>query len=76
MAHWKLDRAELACLLSKRRNTVDHWLSEKSPLRPPADVLRRLDELHLLFLQWQLEDQIAPHLRQLYETLRDRKGGS
>ncbi|RMH41271.1 MAG: hypothetical protein D6694_09150 [Gammaproteobacteria bacterium] len=75
MTHWRLSRAEMASLLGKQPNTLDHWLSKKSRLRTPPDVLQRLNELHLLFSRWELEDQIVPHLRQIYETVRDRRNG-
>lgn len=71
--YWGLTRTELAELLDRKLGTVDHWLSAKSSLEPPEDVLNRLDELHARFLQWQVEDQHLSQLRQLYELLRDRK---
>ena len=72
MKQWGVTRAELACLLNKKINTVDHWLS-KTPQAPPNDVLLRLDEIHARFSQWELEDSMIPHIRQLYETSKDRR---
>lgn len=71
---WQVTRSELADLLGKSRSVVDHWFSAgKSKISPPSDVLSRLDELHTQFCKWELEDQNIPHVRLLYEVLRDRR---
>lgn len=71
---WQLSRGELASLLGKKLVTVNHWFSSgKSRLEPSPDVLKRLDEMHVRFSQWELEDEHLRHLRVLYESIRERR---
>lgn len=75
MEYWKISRSELALLLGKSLNTVNQWFSKgERSSDPPADVLRRLDEFHLRFLEWELQDKyLPPHARQLYEQFKERR---
>jgi ribosome-binding protein aMBF1 (putative translation factor) len=73
MERWDVTRAELAQILNKSSTTIDHWFSAKSKLEPPQEVLKRLDEIHARFLQWETEDKHIPEIRQIYELIKDRQ---
>lgn len=73
MERWGLSRGELASLLGKKMVTVNHWFSTASNLDPPVEVLKRLDEMHVRFSQWELEDEHLSNVRTIYELIRERR---
>lgn len=71
---WQCSASELADLLSVTPSTVRRWLADgASSSAAPADILSRLDELHVRLLQWELDDRLLPQLRRFYELVNDRK---
>ncbi len=71
LAHWDVTHAELADIVGKTQGHVAHWFTQgKSRKEPSKDDLRRLSEVHHIWMGYETEPS---HLREIWSRKRKRR---
>jgi len=71
LQHWDVTHAELADIVGKTPGHVAHWFTKGTSRKEPSpDDLRRLSEVHHIWMGYETEPS---HLRELWSRKKRRK---
>jgi transcriptional regulator with XRE-family HTH domain len=74
---WKLNRSELALLLSVSVSTVNQWLAKKPTQQPHPSVLKYLGMIDQTWTFWrqteEMRQEFPPEIVDLFEVAIDRQ---